>query len=132
MEQTRITFVINDNTYSLTPADAGTIRAMPSADRRELIQLLEAVRQEEASSLARAREADARAQALLDGAAQSKAGSVQHTPAPERLGSGDADALMARLAMEEQMSRKPGLTKQGLYKVALGFLVAVCLLVFIF
>ena len=132
MEQTRITFVINSNTYSLSPADSKAIRAIPEDDRRELTRLLEAVRQEEETAQAKAREADARARALLNGSGQNLDGRVQHTPSPERLGAGDADALMARLVMEEQMTRKPGLTKQGLYKLVFGIFVAICLLVLLF
>jgi len=50
---------------------------------------------------------------------------------PERLGSGDIDALMARLVLEEKRSRKPGLTNRTLYKVISVFAVLVVLLVFI-
>ena len=132
MEQTRITFVINKNTYSLSTADSNAIRAIPEDDRRELIRLLEAIRQEDETARAKAREADARAKTLLDGSGRTLGSSAQHTPSPERLGSGDADALMARLVMEEQMNRKPGLTKQGLYKVVLGIFVVLCLLLLLF
>lgn len=132
MDQTRITFVINSNTYSLSSADSKAIRAIPEDDRRELIRLLEAVRQEEETAQAKAREADARARALLNGSGQVLDSRVQHTPSPDRLGVGDADALMARLVMEEKMTRKPGLTKQGLYKLVFGIFVAICLLVLLF
>jgi hypothetical protein len=50
---------------------------------------------------------------------------------PERLGSGDIDALMARLVLEEKRSRKPAVTKRGIYKAIGVFVVLVVLLVFI-
>lgn len=135
MNKNRITFVINNNSYSLDATDASAIRKIPEQDRRELISLLEAVKLEDANALARTQQADARAKALLDGTGKNSAptnNSTQQSPSPERLGRGDADALMARLAMEEKINRKPGLTKQGLYKFVIALFVAIILLVAIF
>jgi hypothetical protein len=50
---------------------------------------------------------------------------------PERLGSGDIDALMARLVVEDNRNRKPVLTKHGIYKAIGALAVIVVLFVFI-
>ena len=114
MEQAKITFVINNNTYSLSSTDQQAIRDIEDKDRQDLLDLLGAIKAEEA----RARQAEARVQAALAG---SQPGAVTDGPAPERLGRGDVDALMARLAMEDNQNRKPGPTREGLFKFMLGF-----------
>lgn len=130
MEQTRITFVINGKTFSLRASDGEGIGAMPAAERRQLIDLLEAVKQHEI----RAREI---AQRALDKAALTAGGAAAGTtpdyrPAGgERLGSGDVDALMARLVAEDNRKRKSGPTRQDLYKWVLGIGVVFILLVLI-
>lgn len=128
MEQSTITFVINGKTFSLRAGDSAAIGAIPEAERQQLITLLEAVRQQEERSRAIARRA-------VDNAAMAARGTVsgQHSPArPERLGSGDVDALMARLVMEEKTSRKPAPTKQAMYKWVLGVAGVLLLLVLVF
>lgn len=130
MEQPRITFVINGKTFSLCASDSEGIAAMPAAERQQLLDLLEAVKQQES----RAREVARRA---VDKAALAAGGTVNATAldyrpaAGERLGSGDVDALMARLIAEENRSRKPGPSRQDLYKWLLGIAVVVILLVLV-
>ena len=130
MEQTRITFVINGKTFSLRASDGEGIGAMPAAERQQLIDLLEAVKQHES----RTREI---AQRALDKAALTAGGAAagatpDYRPAGgERLGSGDVDALMARLIAEDNRKRKPGPTRQDLYKWVLGIGVVFILLVLI-
>ena len=130
MEQPRITFVINGKTFSLRASDGDGIGAMPAAERQQLIDLLEAVRQQDK----RAREV---AQRALDSAALTASGAAgaatpDYRPAGgERLGSGDVDALMARLVAEDNRKRKPGPTRQDLYKWVLGIAVVFILLVLI-
>lgn len=114
MAQAKITFVINNNTYSLSSTDQQAIREMDDKDREDLLDLLGAIKAEEV----RARQAEARVDAAL---ATVQPGVAAANPSPERLGRGDVDALMARLAMEDRQSRKPGLTREGLLKFMLIF-----------
>jgi hypothetical protein len=116
-QQAPITFIVNDRTYRLAPGMGDAIRAMPAEDRGQLLKLLEAVREQERLSRAAV---DAAAASVLAAtatatAAGSAAGAVA-SPKPERLGSGDVDALMARLVMEEQRNRKPPIDRGSLYK----------------
>jgi thioredoxin-like negative regulator of GroEL len=112
-QQAPITFIVNGRTYRLAPGMGDAIRAMPAEDRGQLLKLLEAVREQE--RLSRAAVDAAAASVLAATAAGSAAGAVA-SPKPERLGSGDVDALMARLVMEEQRNRKPPIDRGSLYK----------------
>ena len=109
-QQQPITFVINGRTFRLDPGMGEAIRAMPAEDRGQLLRLLEAVREQE--RLSRAAVDAAAASVLVAGGAAG----VGASPKPERLGSGDVDALMARLVMEEQRHRKPAISRASLYK----------------
>lgn len=126
MEHPVITFIVNGKTYSLRAGDRVALGAIPEAERRQLIALLDALKQQ-----------DERAEALVQGAvARARATSrspqaAVSTVRPERLGGGDVDALMARLVLEENRNRKPGPTRQDLYKWLLGFAAVVVLLVLI-
>ena len=120
MEQAAITFIVNGKTFSVRAGDAAALGAIPQAERQQLVALLEALKQQ-----------DARAAALAQGAVE-RARTTSRTPQPERLGGGDVDALMARLVLEESRNRKPGPTRQDLYKWLLGFAAIVVVLVLIF
>lgn len=134
MHYPRITFVIKDNTYSIDAADEAAIRNIPVEDRRHLINLLEAVKRQHSLSLARVSN-------VLDKTTISpvsipgKTAAAAHNPSaainPTRLGSGDIDALMARLAVEEKRTRKPVVTRTGIYKITAGFLLLIFILVLI-
>ena len=133
MSHPRITFIINGTTYSLCASETEAMGNIPAADRGQLIALLEALKSQEASS----HEA---VEKVVNYATQSApaatfntgaVGQIQQQPKPERLGTGDVDALMARLVMEESQNKKQGLTKQGIYKGLAGFLALVVLLVMI-
>jgi len=128
MEQPRVTFVINGQTFSLRASDSSSIDAIPAPERQQLVELLEAIKQSENRAATMAQQALEKAAA----ATADSAGSARpdYQPAkPERLGSGDVDALMARLVMEENRNRKPGMTRQDLYKWVLGGAAIVILLV---
>lgn len=134
MEQPKITFVVNGQTYSLSANDTQAMQSMPSADRGQLIALLDAIKQQETLAAATVQQALERAKTLSQTTLNQPATGAllqQPTPKRERLGSGDADALMARLIMEEQQNKKPGLTKQSLYKFVIGSAVVVVVLVLI-
>ena len=106
------------------------MRAMPAEDRGQLIRLLEALREQEHLSRAAVDAAAAKLRATAAGGGAP--GAVRPSPKPERLGSGDVDALMARLVMEERLSRKPPISRGSLYKwsgVCLGIVLLLMLMV---
>lgn len=120
MLQTDITLIIDGNTYILNPKDKAGIARLPSGDRQQLVTLLEAIQQYEQQRRAVARKAEVQANA---------AASLANTQQEEkqRLGDGDIDQLMAKLALEEKSNRKPGPSRQGLFKW-LGITVGVIIL----
>ena len=122
--QAPITFIVNGRTYRLEPGMGDAIRAMPAEDRGQLIRLLEAVRDQERLSRATV---DAAAASLLSATAAGGTAGAAPSPTPERLGSGDVDALMARLVMEERRNRKPPISRGSLYKWS-GICVGIVLL----
>jgi hypothetical protein len=129
MNSSVITFIVDSKTYNLSASNSKAIRAIPPGDRQQLIALLEAIKHQDSLAKAAVQTAVDYVTAPLHGAdapIQNKA------PKPERLGSGDADALMARLIIEEKRDKKPGFTKEGLYKIVAGFVAAIFLLMVIF
>lgn len=118
MQQSAITVVINGNAYKLRPGDTAAAGAIPTAERQQLIALLGSLREVESES-------HTVAQAGRQVSAQYTQQPVSQIK-PERLGAGDADALMARLVMEENRNKKSVPTRQSLYKW-----VAVCTVVII-
>lgn len=130
MNSSAITFVINGATYRVGAGDSSAIRNIPEADRAELIALLEAVQIQDRASKTAIQSAAARAIDPTNPGQSKLAGeSGQQLPKAERLGSGDVDALMAKLIMEEKRDHKPGLTKQGIYKVVGVFATIILLFV---
>ena len=125
MQQATITVIIDGSTYSLNPTDKVSIKSLPISDRQQLITLLEAIQLYEKQRHASAREAEGKANAAAALATTKPDGK-------EPLGKGDVDQLMARLVMEEKNNRKPGLTRQGLYKWMGISVVVIILLVLIF
>ena len=113
MSQPTITFIINKIPYALNASNVEAIQKMPSADRQQLIALLEAIKREEKPTQASATPAAA------------------PLPTHEPLGL-DPDALMAQLAMEDKINQKPGLTVQSLYKWVAGISISIMVLILIF
>ena len=134
MKQPTIIFIINGTTYSLCASDTKAIRNIPSVDRHHLVTLLEQVKHQERLSVdVVQQEIDKAKFYSRDAKSVPEAGIQPDHKAikSERLGSGDIDALMARLVLEEKRSRKPALTKRGIYKVIGLFAVFVVLLILI-
>jgi hypothetical protein len=132
MAQPRITVIINGTTYSLCADNAEAIGHMPAEDRLHLLALLEVVRRNGDPPPATApvtRAAPQNPSPTPPGARPAVTRRASDNAAPARMGSGDIDALMARLAAEEQRSRKPGLTRAGIYKLTGGLLMLIFLLV---
>lgn len=113
MNQPKITFIINKIPYALTVTDVEAIKKMPSADRQQLMALLEAIKREESS------------------AQPSSIPAAAPTQSPARQDI-DPDVVMAQLAMEDKLNQEPGLTKQSLYKWVLGIAVSIIVLILIF
>lgn len=133
MNHPRITFIINSTTYSLCAADTEAMSNIPAADRMQLIALLEALKSQNATSQEAVEKAVHYATRATPAASVSSdssyvAGQIEQNVKPERLGAGDVDALMVRLAMEENRNKKQGLTKQGIYKGLAGFVAVVIFL----
>jgi hypothetical protein len=134
MKQPTITFLINGTTYRLCASDTEAIRNIPAIDRQHLVRLLEQVKYQESLSVAVNQPVVDKVEASSRSAANVPAAGIQagHKELkPERPGSGDIDALMARLVLEDKHSRKPALTKGGIYKVIGICAVLVVFLVFI-
>ena len=129
MHSPAITFIVDGKTYSLSAGNSAAIRAIPADHRQQLIALLEAIKHQDNVSKAAVQKAVDYAKAPQDKAGKPLQDKV---PKPERLGSVDADALMARLIIEEKRGKKPGLTKEGLYKVLAGFVAVIFLLIVAF
>jgi hypothetical protein len=131
MDQSPVTFIINGNTYSLRADNNEAMRAMPETDRRQLIDLLEAAKEQERLSRVAVHAAAQRARVAEGGSAAIAQSADAAVPRPERLGSGDVDALMARLVMEENRHKKSPPTRQVLYKwlgVGIGVIIVLILL----
>jgi len=133
MEQPRITIAIDGRTYSLRADHTASFSHIPAEDRRHLITLLEAINSQATPLPAATPGAVADTSAIAPAPASSAISQKGHASGrpttPERAGSGDIDALMARLIMEEKQNRRPGLTKAGIYKVMAGLLLLILLLV---
>jgi len=135
MADVGITFIIEDRTYHLPAGDMHLSADILPADRQRLIALLEKVKQQDAEAQSAIRNAVRDVGVAPRAAAASVPTGDPLDPGTiksGRLGHGDIDNLVARLAIEERQTRKPGLTKQGLYKWIAGTTVLVLLLVFIF
>ena len=131
MEQSRITLVINGSAYSVRPGDADGASAIPPAERQQLIRLLEALQQQDERARDIARSSGEGAASVSEGTPGAERS--QYRPVgSDRLGSGDVDALMARLVAEDNRNRKSAPTREGLLKWVLGLVAAVILLVLVF
>jgi hypothetical protein len=135
MQQPTITFILNDKTYRLCATDSHAMRELPAADREQLITLLEALKQQDILARQAVEQAVAMAktgQTTADVNSKNSTQPQQPTVKPARLGSGDVDALMARLVMEDKLSQKPGLTQRGIYKIVAWAAAVIIALIIIF
>ena len=134
MKQSPIIVIINKKTYTLCASDVESIRNIPNADRQQLVTLLETIKRIESPVQPVAEQVAAKVNATLQAATTvSSAGSMPdyRNMMPENLNSGDADAVMAQLIMEEGLKKKPGITKHSIYKWVVGVAVIIILLVLI-
>lgn len=131
-----ITVVVNGNAYKLSASDIASLTAVKPGDRQALLVLLEALKHcdkaagqavEQAVAVAR------RAQPLV-GAPPSISISTE-TAEPlkaGRMGSGDVDALMARLIAEDRQSRQSQSKPFSLIKAIAVMTTIIALLVILF
>lgn len=135
MEKTPITLILNGNTYRLSANDTQAINQIPKAERQQLISLLDAIKREEQLSEAAVQQSLNKVKVTTQTASNiTKPVNISAAPTakPERLGSGDVDAIMSRLILEEKQHQKPGLTKGTIYKWMAGIVVVIILLALIF
>lgn len=128
MNQQDIIVIINKKPYTLNASDVDKIRNIPSADRQQLIVLLEAIKREELSTQQATAKINASTSTISDDT-NNEPGSqfVQ----PETLKNADPDALMAQLIMEDKSNQKPGLTKHSIQKWTAIIAVVVFLLILV-
>ena len=134
MKQPEIIVSINGQSYRLCASDIESIRNIPDVDRQQLITLLEAVKGVDSAT----RDSIQQLAAKVSTSSQSIASalSTDITPdnqgkSPERLRSGDVDAVMAQLIMEEDLKKKPALTKYTIHKWVAITAVVIILLILI-
>jgi len=134
MENKPITFVINGNTYNLRSTDAEGIRKMPTPDRRELISLLEAIKEQDQLALAAIERRINKAKISAQPTSPTTIPSPGQTLGEDskRLGRGDVDNLMAKLMIEEKRNQKSLPTKNSFYKWMAIFIAVIVLLLLIF
>lgn len=110
MTESNITLIINGNTYTLRIDDTHALREIPSADRQQLMALLNAVKMAGAlppkpSQLSSVNMQTAPISPMLNQPAQN----------PQPKSAVNAEQLMAKLMLEDRDSRGEGLTKKGVY-----------------
>ena len=129
-----ITCIVNGNAYKLSASDVQSIKKIPETDRQALVALWESIKLFDQAS----KKAVQQAVNSLNKPVNSAVNPMGETPSvnvevkPERLGSGDIDAIMAKLVLEEKQNKKTGLTKKSIYKVAVVIMVIIFLWVLIF
>ena len=125
MSTEKITFIVNGNSYHISASEPETLTTIDPTDRKALITLLEAVKHQQDASEQRAD------QILMQTAVP-----ISDNPAaaikPERLGRGDAEAVMARLILEEKAKQKKAPSQRSFYKWIIGFTALVILAILVF
>lgn len=137
MNSDKITFVINGNTYSISASDPKAIASIASPDKKALLTLLESLKQQQAAIDQRTNQQLAQAAIASSAVGASanipSAGALSDKPQKiERLGRGDADALMAKLIMEEKAKQKNIPNQSSFYKWIFGISAAIIILIFVF
>lgn len=131
MKKSPIIIIINKKPYTLYLDDEKSIRSLPKIDRQQLITLLEAVKrlEEPVQSVREPIATKVNVSTQADNIA-SVPGNLNVKSAG--MGSGDADALMAQLIIQEELNKKPEITKQTIHKWVAGSAIAIILLILIF
>lgn len=115
-QHNKITFIVNGNTYHLSASDETSIGNIDNLDRQALITLLDAIKQQQTLS-------QQAIQSASRSAAANPFASSATSAAPDkidRVRPGDAEAIMARLIMEEQSQKNSESAKNKPYKWIIG------------
>ena len=131
MKQPPIILIINKKPYTLKAGDTEAISNIPKADRQQLITLLEAIKRLESPEPSVAQQVAAQINTSTQTSAISPNVGNMPDMRTERLRSGDVEAVMAQLIMEEKQQQKPGLTKHSIYKWMGGTVAIIFLLILI-
>lgn len=126
MNQSTITIVLRGNTYTLRADQPQSMRDMPGEDRESLIHMLDTLKRVHENSERRVEDALVRSTAKVSSGDNQGAAVTQQSK--ERMGKGDIDQLMARLALEEQNRTGSQIKPATVYKVAGGILALIVLL----
>lgn len=110
MHSPSITVVFQGNTYVLNASKPEAMREIPKADREQLIELLEVLRQQHAFGERRVQAALSQSQAAGKPTASTGTGT-------DKIGAGDVDDIMARLILEERATRKSTIKPTTIYLV---------------
>ena len=127
MNQPKIIVIINKKPYILYASDVDSIRSIPSAERQQLITLLESIKKQESLSQSANQSVDLTEATIADASIMFDDSEIKS----EHMASGDVDAVMAQLIMEENLNRKSGLTKQSINKWVIVIAAIIFLLVLI-
>ena len=133
MSDATMTLVVNGNAYKLSATDPDSLKAITPNDRKALLALLEALKRSDQAA-GRALEQAVAVAHQAQAASPTGAAPAQNAEPvkAERMGSGDVDALMARLIAEDQQSRKPVPNQRSVMKGFAVIAVVVLLMVIIF
>ena len=101
MKQRPIIVIINKKPYTLYASDKESLSNLSETDRQQLITLLEAIKHLEFP---------------VKSVTEPVAGRVNASTQTVNLHSGDADAIMAQLIMQEELNKKPEITKHSIHK----------------
>lgn len=133
MSTDKITFVINGNTYSIGINDPQSFASIAKADQEALLSLLASFKQQQEALELRANQRLAQVSSsrkIADALGHSP--TSHQSPQKERLGRGDADALMAKLIMEEKARQKNLPNKGSFYKWIFGGAIFVIIWILLF
>tara|TARA_B100000809_G_scaffold206042_1_gene207995 strand:- start:923 stop:1300 length:378 start_codon:yes stop_codon:yes gene_type:complete len=125
MSSDKITFVVNGHSYAISASEPETLTAIAATDRKALITVLEAVKQQQKAS-------EQRADQILMQTAVPISDNLATAIKPERLGRGDAEAVMARLILEEKAKQKNPPSERIFYKWIIGFAALVIMAILVF
>ena len=125
MSSDKITFVVNGHSYAISASEPETLTAIAATDRKALITVLEAVKQQQKAS-------EQRADQILMQTAVPISDNLATAIKPERLGRGDAEAVMARLILEEKAKQKNPSSERIFYKWIIGFAALVIMAILVF
>ena len=131
MRKTPVIVIINKKPYTLDVNSADILATMPDEDRQQLIQIFEVIKNQAHST-------QASTGTVAESSIQTKPviPNTTNTSSPQsnnldRLHSGDADAVMAQLIMEEELNKKPAPSKQSIHKWMIIVAIVVILLVLV-